>query len=281
MHPLHFIAACYILSGSPFFPVRFELYWNPFPSFHDWDGGGLLHFYYLWYLSFYSQGAVALLLFETRRKDFVELAIHHVVTIFLIVLSYISSNHRIGLNVMIVHDFSDMFLYVFKAMHYLEKFGNKMRAFFFQLVNVGFGLFAIGFFLSRNLIFPIYIIWPAMSEISMYPAVPPDGYLSPLRMSDWAGTHVESFAFIYDTSRAHFLELSHRAMCVGPYCISPHYTLTVLMLVLEVLHIFWFLMIVRMAVVQMFKKGGVQKDIRSDDEEDNEEEEEFSSKKKK
>ncbi len=91
------------------------------------------YFYYMFQLGFYIQGMVALVSFETKRKDFVELILHHsgvwhnlvpvrafcythsdiffcrccghscaytcfAVTIFLIVLSFSASQHRIGLN---------------------------------------------------------------------------------------------------------------------------------------------------------------------------------------
>jgi hypothetical protein len=101
----------FILSGESFFPWNASGFWSDFPNFSDWDSRPLAFFYYMFQLGFYWQGFIALLWFETKRKDFVELCIHHSVTILLIVFSYSSSQHRIGLNVLLIHDISDILLY--------------------------------------------------------------------------------------------------------------------------------------------------------------------------
>jgi hypothetical protein len=137
-----FVFGWLVLSNNTFFPWNAAQFWMDFPNYGDWDTKPLEFFYYMFQLGFYLQAIVALITFETKRKvgnkktkqvilfyflfikDFIELCIHHSVTILLIIFSYCSSQHRIGLNVLIIHDFSDIFLYSTKVLHYLDKFGK-------------------------------------------------------------------------------------------------------------------------------------------------------------
>ncbi|CAG0895516.1 unnamed protein product [Cyprideis torosa] len=68
-----------------------------------------IYWYYMIELSFYW----SLLFFQfldTRRKDFWQMLVHHVVTISLIVFSWITNFHRIGTLIMLLHDCADVFL---------------------------------------------------------------------------------------------------------------------------------------------------------------------------
>lgn len=70
-------------------------------------------FYYLFEAAYWAQQAIVMLLgMEKRRKDFMELVAHHIVTLALIALSYRFHFTYMGIAVYITHDISDFFLAV-------------------------------------------------------------------------------------------------------------------------------------------------------------------------
>lgn len=87
--------------------------------------------------------------YDTYRKDFLEMFAHHVATILLISISYISVLWRIGILVLIAHDFSDIFLELSKICLYME---------IPILPDLIFVIFAVSFFICRLIVFPFYII---------------------------------------------------------------------------------------------------------------------------
>ncbi|KAJ5502104.1 TRAM1-like protein [Penicillium fimorum] len=77
-------------------------------------------FYYLFEAAYWAQQAIVMLLgLEKRRKDFMELVAHHIVTLALIALSYRFHFTYMGIAVYITHDISDFFLAVSKSLHYI------------------------------------------------------------------------------------------------------------------------------------------------------------------
>jgi sphingoid base N-palmitoyltransferase len=75
---------------------------------------------YMWELGFYISGILCHFTIETRRKDFLETAIHHFATAILLGFSYIHSLERIGLIVLAIHEISDIFLEIGKLFIYLD-----------------------------------------------------------------------------------------------------------------------------------------------------------------
>jgi very-long-chain ceramide synthase len=72
-----------------------------------------MKFYYLLQAAFWVQQALVMILgLETRRRDFRELVLHHVVTVALIALSYRFHFTVMGVLVYVTHDISDFFLAV-------------------------------------------------------------------------------------------------------------------------------------------------------------------------
>lgn len=106
--------------------------------------------YYIIELSFWIS-CFLFLFFETRRKDIVEMTIHHVTTILLISISYMTGFARPGIMVMAVHDIGDIFLYSAKSCQYRR---------FQALADVLFTMFAVTFYISRIFCFPKYVIYP-------------------------------------------------------------------------------------------------------------------------
>ncbi|XP_074588686.1 ASC1-like protein 3 [Curcuma longa] len=108
-----------------------------------------LMLFYMCQCGFYIYSIVALVAWETRRKDFSIMMSHHIITSILIGFSYITRFFRIGTIILALHDTSDVFMELAKLFKYS---GMEMAASFF------FGLFAISWFLLRLIYFPFWII---------------------------------------------------------------------------------------------------------------------------
>ncbi len=61
---------------------------------------------------------------EISRKDFKEMTIHHIATLLLLSLSYVTSFTRIGSTIILVHDLADIFLETAKIFVYLKKYST-------------------------------------------------------------------------------------------------------------------------------------------------------------
>jgi len=132
--------------------------WTIFPTANFWSNyphplTTLMWTYYILELSFYFHGLIAIS-FERRRKDFLQMIVHHIVTIILISHSYWIRVHRIGMITLIIHNISDVFLYSGKVLHYI----SKKHKFLNVYVQILFLIFAISFFATRVVFFPLVII---------------------------------------------------------------------------------------------------------------------------
>jgi len=96
--------------------------------------------YYLFGAGFYSS-LLLTQVFDAKRKDFWEMLVHHLVTIFLMGFSWICNLTRIGSLVLIVHDCVDILLEGAK----MCKYANKTR-----LAEGIFGVF-LGLWVITNL----------------------------------------------------------------------------------------------------------------------------------
>lgn len=202
-----------------------EKCWTNLPYDHIDDGS---HLYYIIQLSYYGSCLVTLP-FDNKRKDFLELVIHHLATVLLIGFSYMANFYRAGTLVMVVHDASDIFLELAKNFNYVQ---------FTDLADNVFIAFAIVFFVTRIVVFPLWII---------------------------NGT--------FDQAISIYLGLTWKEYLFNPeYPWFPTYFIfNGLLMTLYGLHLFWFSIIVKMAV-DMVGKGHIEGDERSDKEEDTEEE---------
>lgn len=120
--------------------------------FRGWPNQELkfsLELVYMCQCGFYVYSIAALVLWETRRKDFSVMMSHHVITVFLIGYSYITRFFRIGSVVLAVHDASDVFLEGAKMFKYS---GKEVGA------SVVFGMFAFSWLILRLIIFPFWVI---------------------------------------------------------------------------------------------------------------------------
>jgi acyl-CoA-dependent ceramide synthase len=70
---------------------------------------GPLKFYYLTQTAFYIH-QILILNAEARRKDHVQMMMHHVITVILMAGSYFSNFTRVGCLIMVLMDWCDIFL---------------------------------------------------------------------------------------------------------------------------------------------------------------------------
>ncbi|XP_021853664.1 ceramide synthase 1 LOH3 [Spinacia oleracea] len=111
---------------------------------------------YMYTAGFYTYSIFALIFWETRRVDFGVSMGHHVVTVILIVLSYIARFARAGSMILALHDASDVFLEVGK----MSKYSG-----FEALASFSFILFVISWILLRLTYYPFWILWSTSYEV--------------------------------------------------------------------------------------------------------------------
>lgn len=115
--------------------------------------------HYLVSFSFYLN-ELAWLCIEPRRKDFFEMVIHHISTITLLWLSYVHNLTRFGVLILVLHDVADPLLESAKTCVKLSRH---------KLANVLFYVFALVFFSTRNVIYPIFLVYPASKHLLHLP----------------------------------------------------------------------------------------------------------------
>ena len=138
------------------------------PSSDWWDGmkqqdpphryfGDDLKCYILLYMGRYLQAVVSVLI-EPKRKDFIEMQIHHITTICLIGLSYNHMYNRVGVVVMLLLDPADVPLHLAKMCKYFECA---------TAADCLFAVFLVVFFVTRLVLYP-YVVWSAHIEAGRY-----------------------------------------------------------------------------------------------------------------
>ena len=132
---------------------------NHFPPCNLYVSKGVLFFYCLstgWYI----QSIHFLLFIETRRKDWLESMIHHLVTFALLAYSYYVNFTRIGCMIIVLHDINDIFLELAKMCRYVNRTNKLADAFF--------GLFFLSWVVTRVIIFPLHVIRSTLTESLFY-----------------------------------------------------------------------------------------------------------------
>ncbi|KAI1375921.1 longevity assurance proteins LAG1/LAC1 [Hypoxylon crocopeplum] len=111
-------AGMYVMSRTPVWYFNTRGMYENFPhKTHE----AAFKFYYLFQAAYWAQQAIVLLLgMEKPRKDFKELVGHHIVSLWLIGLSYRFHFTYMGLAVYITHDISDFFLATSKSLNYID-----------------------------------------------------------------------------------------------------------------------------------------------------------------
>lgn len=112
--------------------------------------------YYLISSAFYVYEIIYLYI-EPLKKDFVQMQIHHITSLTLMYLSYQQNLIRYGVLILCLYDISDPFLEIAKVNLYLN---NK------KIANILYCIFAIIFIISRNVIYPVWIVWPGLKYLN-------------------------------------------------------------------------------------------------------------------
>lgn len=123
------------------------------------------HLYYSQAFAFYISATAFLVLYDGRRSDFVELFLHHVVTVGLVGMSYLYGYVRAGMLILALHDFGDIFLYFAKYIHYLGYSG---------IDSAIFAVFALAFYVTRLVMYSriVYAItFETLSAVIVVPSL--------------------------------------------------------------------------------------------------------------
>jgi very-long-chain ceramide synthase len=143
-------------------------YWTHWPQQHTIEP--MVLFYYLVELGAYFH---QLAWTEVTRSDAAEMIVHHLVTIMLIVFSYLLNFSRIGSVILLLHDIADVFLESAKCFNYISR--AKGRQWAKTVCDALFAIFAITFFVTRLVLFPRYVIYDVI-------------FVSPITFNnDWFG----------------------------------------------------------------------------------------------
>ncbi|KAL7749249.1 Sphingosine N-acyltransferase lag1 [Sorochytrium milnesiophthora] len=124
--------------------------------------------YYLLQLSF-CINQIYVLHIEKPRKDYWEYVFHHLITITLVVLSYVGNFTRIGNAVFVTMDMSDVFLALAKCFNYI-----RWR----KLCDSTFVMFVITWLFTRHYIY-FYIVQSLWWDMPVYTPIrwdPPNGW---------------------------------------------------------------------------------------------------------
>uniref|UniRef100_A0AAY4DZL8 Ceramide synthase 6 n=1 Tax=Denticeps clupeoides TaxID=299321 RepID=A0AAY4DZL8_9TELE len=113
-----------------------------------------LRYYYLLELSFCLSQLVPQLT-DIKRKDFLIIIAHHLLSVSLMVFSYVSNMVRAGTLVMCLHDAAEVLLEAAKMAKYAR---------FKRFCNLLFLLFALIFFTSRLAIYPTWVLKTTVFE---------------------------------------------------------------------------------------------------------------------
>ncbi|CEH17500.1 Protein transporter of the TRAM (translocating chain-associating membrane) superfamily [Ceraceosorus bombacis] len=107
----------YVMSFQESWWYNLEHLWLKYPH---WQMRPELKAYYLLQLSYWLQQALVMILrLEAPRKDYYELIVHHLVTLWLIFWSYLINLTMIGTTVFVAMDVPDTFLALSKALSYM------------------------------------------------------------------------------------------------------------------------------------------------------------------
>lgn len=118
----------------------------------------------------------ASLFLEVIRKDFVVMMLHHVLTVSLLLYSFIARFHKIGLLVLFLQDIGDIVLELGKTSFYFKERRGKSHAIPEYFANFFFAVFTMQHVLFRLYWFPTKVIYSSMHvSVIIHPAGP--GYL--------------------------------------------------------------------------------------------------------
>ncbi|KIM98393.1 hypothetical protein OIDMADRAFT_167214 [Oidiodendron maius Zn] len=236
----------YIYYNSPYFLNMQEL-WTDWPQ-RELDG--LMKGYILGQLSFWIQ-QVLVIHIEDRRKDHLQMLIHHFVTIALVSASYAYHQTRVANLILVLMDVVDLIFPLAKCFKYLG---------LTAIADILFGVFVVVWLLSRH-VFYLMTCWSVYSDLPRL-----------IESACYRGTAENLHGpFPVPHGQSHLFEPFHNP--AGIVCFNDNIMFGFLasLLALQVLMFIWSCSIIQV-VVRVLKGNGAD-DIRSDEEADMEEEE--------
>lgn len=148
------------ISWEPFIGDVFDVYPNRVPQKVYW--------YYMVQLSFYIWMSVCLM-WDVRKKDFVQMSVHHVTTVILLVTSYSWQLTNIGALIMLLMDIADPFLELGKIFKYLGKETPSLLSFItFLLSFVGLRVCYYPFVVNYPSLFHTWELAVYMEKVYVY-----------------------------------------------------------------------------------------------------------------
>lgn len=114
-------------------------------------------YFYAVQIGFYIFEIYNTLFPSNKVPDRGRLIFHHFLTLSLILGSLYSGYWRVGFLVLLLHDISDVLLGVAKATQYHFRETGRLES----LVTLLFGIFVIGFVITRIILFPLLVIRPS------------------------------------------------------------------------------------------------------------------------
>ena len=125
-------------------------FWRGWPLHEVSDG---MYSLYVLYVGFYVHQIIFLFL-DIKSSDFEAMLVHHLITLTIVLGSWFGNFTRIGSFVMLLHDFSDVFLEMAKCFNYSQKEHPWMST----GADVTFVVFALSFFYLRLYIYPTRVL---------------------------------------------------------------------------------------------------------------------------
>ncbi|KAL7948501.1 longevity assurance proteins LAG1/LAC1 [Trichoderma barbatum] len=243
-----------------FWPTGVYLYYNS-PAYlnlrelwTDWPNremGGLMKWYMIAQWAFWLQQIVVINI-EDRRKDHWQMFSHHLITTALISSCYCYHHTRVGMFILVIMDVVDLFLPVAKCLKYCG---------YTTLCDLTFALFMVAWFVARHIVY-LMVCWSIYAHA---PEIIPDGcYTGPNDSLVGPSEAPAGFAYLIEP----FLNATGRVCFNG----TVKWAFLTPLLLLQGITIFWFTMIVRVAIKVI--RGDGAEDSRSDDEGDEQEDEE-------
>ncbi|CAN8266552.1 unnamed protein product [Cochlearia groenlandica] len=213
-----------------------------------------LKFLYMYTAGFYTYSIFALVFWETRRSDFGVSMGHHIITVILIVFSYICRLSRAGSMILALHDASDVFLEVGK----MSKYSGAE-----SIASFSFVLFALSWVVLRLVYYPFWILW-STRFVCLFVYI--RFVLLLLLLKKW----FLMCDYLYCSYQIIMTLDKEKHPIEGPIY---YYMFNTLLYCLLVLHIFWWVLIYRMLVKQVQDRGKLSDDVRSDSESEEDEHE--------
>eukprot|EP01135_Chromosphaera_perkinsii_P003540 Nk52_evm13s247 gene=Nk52_evmTU13s247 len=144
-----------------FYSGEHNYFQDPDAAWKGWSRGMYvepkLYWLYMIQLGFYFHSVYATYFMDERRNDHYAMVIHHIVTILLIGFSYCTRYHRVGLQVLYVHDFCDVCMELAKCFQYFKVQNGALVWVFEFLSNVVFGIFVLAWIYFRLYVYPCQV----------------------------------------------------------------------------------------------------------------------------